>query len=822
MSRLVVRCAGMGFFLLCCTVGCTNSSSAPSGSRPGGSPSASESTGKAGTAGQPLPAGTSGTDEVVVRDGKQYWKEFPDVPYVPIMTEVDGISIPRIKQKQVEMQLAGKVPADVGNEYAKAHPGEPTTGDWVIIRFNAEPQSLNPVTETSAYQQYISSYVNEGLLRQNPETFEFEPHIAHRWVVEDTLKLSPDTPGSVRRLALGTSPAAGETEITVKNKEEKLEFKTTDGDGKPMGDAWVGLFAIGSIPGAPVTGYHNWSDSQGNLSLSGILPGKYRAVTGVEVYGHCVKKEDGAIEFTASSTAPSTAGASAENESKPRTFAKGEWVDLQAQTVWTYHLRDDVKWSDGTPYTSADVVFAYDVINNPIVDGDSIRVYYQDLVKCEATDAHTVRMKYRQQYFKAIEFTASITVYGAAKHALAKEFAEEGLTLTDEPLTEEQETAQKKVSVHGKKFGQAFNKSKSCNESPLGTGPYIIDKWERSDRVEVRRNPIYWRPELAGHLDKLIFRFIPDNVTALQALKAGEIDFFYRTTAEQYFEQLELPSEREWVQKDYVKSAWYSPGFRYVGWNLLRPIFQDRRVRIALSLLFDREDFLEKKMHKAGVTVACSSYYFGKMYDHQIKPLGYDPDVAKELLSEAGWIDSDNDGILDKDGKPFEFQFLYPPGNQLYEAQAAIMQKSLKQAGIKMDVRTYEWASFIDKIKNKDFDAVTLAWASPIEQDPYQIWHSSGAGLEARGSNHVSFNDPLADELIDTMRVTLDQKKRKLEEWSFDRILDREQPYMFLWTPQDFGVYHHRFQGVKWYKIRPGFDLSEWYVPKDQQLRGKG
>ena len=132
-----------------------------------------------------------------------------------------------------------------------------------------------------------------------------------------------------------------------------------------------------------------------------------------------------------------------------------------------------------------------------------------------------------------------------------------------------------------------------------------------------------------------------------------------------------------------------------------------------------------------------------------------------------------------------------------------------------------EWASFIDKVKNKDFDAVTLSWAQSLESDPYQLWHSSGASPEARGSNHCSFADPLADQLIDIIRLTLDEKKRIRAEWSLERILDSQQPYMFLFAPKDHGVYHKRFQGVKWYKLRPGFDLTEWYVPKEQQLRGK-
>jgi peptide/nickel transport system substrate-binding protein len=254
---------------------------------------------------------------------------------------------------------------------------------------------------------------------------------------------------------------------------------------------------------------------------------------------------------------------------------------------------------------------------------------------------------------------------------------------------------------------------------------------------------------------------------------------------------------------------------------MLKPIFKDRRVRIALSMMFDKQDFWEKKMHKAAMIISGSQYYFGPGYDHEVQPIGFDIPAAIDLLGEAGWVDSNGDGVLDKDGKKFEFELLFPPGNPSAEARALVMQKTYKEAGIVMNVRHLEWASYIDKIKNKDFDACFLAWAQPLESDPYQLWHSSGAGPEARGSNHCSFADPVADQLIDLIRLTLDKNKREKAHYSFHRILDREQPYMFTYAPKDMALYHNRLRGVKWYVVRPGFDLSEWYVPKDLQLRGK-
>jgi peptide/nickel transport system substrate-binding protein len=748
------------------------------------------------------------------------WPEYSDVPFVPVMSDVDGIDIPRVNLKAETLSLKGIIPADVGNDFAGKNPSKPETGGRLIVRFNSEPKSLNPIVETSAVQTYIGQYVNEALAWQNPETLEFEPHIAERWVAEDSVKLSSDYKGRERRVAIGDGEPAGELSIEYKAAKKDddpatLKFTTSDTQGKAVGGVWVGLYPDGKVPGAPTAGYHYWSKGDGSLAVSGIVPGKYKAKVGDELFGVTKENEDGSLSVTPKTPGNPLAADLKSGEAETLTIPKGEWVDVQRETIYTYFLRPDVKWSDGSPFTTKDLLFAYATINNQYVDGESLRVYYEDVIECDALDDVTIRLKYRRQYFKSFEFTMGLAAYTPSWNWFSNVFKEDGNTLTLERLTPAQEKAQKKVSVHGQTFGKFFNTDDRYNSAPLGTGPYTVELWERSDRVELQRNPNYWNKERGGYIDRFVFKFIPDNVTALQALRAGELDFFWNLTPGQYFEDLKGPPP--WVKDKYVKAAWYSPGFSYYGWNMLKPLFKDRRVRIALSLLFDKQEFLEKKLHGAGVVVAGSQYYFGTVYDHEVKPLGYDPNTAADLLAEAGWVDTDNDGILDRDGKKFEFTLIFPPGNPSAAARAAVIQKNYKQAGIKMEIRNFEWASFIDKVKAKDYDAVNLGWAQPLESDPFQIWHGSQAGPEKRGSNHVSFSDPLADQLIEQLRLTLDLEKRKKINASLQRIIDREQPYMFLYASKAFGVYHQRVRGVKWYRVRPGFDLTEWYIPKAEQ-----
>lgn len=756
-------------------------------------------------AGGPIVA-PPGWEAPEVADGK--WVGYPNVPYVPITQEVGDIDVPRVFDPPEGYKAGGEVPVDKNNPAAKGKTTQPVTGGSIAVRFNAEPKTLNPITESSAYQTYISQYTHDTLLWQNPETFEWEPHVAHKWVVEDSVKLRPDYEGSVRQVAEEAGEPAKTLQIEIKSApkdgEEELQpvkLTVSDAEGKPIPDAWVGLRKVGGTGEVEQL----WTKDDGTVEALAPEAGKYDVLVGDELYGELQEKDGGYLLVSKT-----------DEDAKPIELAKEDVIDVQRGTVFTYYLRDDVTWSDGTPFTSKDLEFANAVINNPFVDGDQIRVYYSDVVEVDGIDDYTVRMKYRKQYFQALEFTAGLSFYTPPLHLFEQYVKEKGKELTFERLDANSEGAQNKWSVHGQEFGKFFNQEDRYSRKPMGIGPYIVDEWSQQDRrLVLKRRENYWNDEHAGHLDQIIIKFIEDTPTALQALRAGEIDFFWRATPEQFYEELD-PAPK-WVQDRYVKADWFSPSFRYIGWNLKKPIFQDHRVRLALAMLFDKPDFFEKKVHGSGVMVSGSQYYFGPAYDHSVGTVGYDPQGARDLLADAGWIDTDGDGILDKGGKPFRFTFLYPPGSPLADAMVEMLQRGFRQAGIVMEVQRMEWAAFIERLQSRDFDAVTLAWASTLESDPYQIWHSSGAGEGNRGSNHVGFANKQADELITKARVALDPEERKRLFYSLHRVLDREQPYTFLWTEKDLGLYHQKFRGVKFYALRPGFDLREWYIPKELQ-----
>jgi peptide/nickel transport system substrate-binding protein len=202
-------------------------------------------------------------------------------------------------------------------------------------------------------------------------------------------------------------------------------------------------------------------------------------------------------------------------------------------------------------------------------------------------------------------------------------------------------------------------------------------------------------------------------------------------------------------------------------------------------------------------------------FNPNIQPWPYDPQRAMQLLDDAGWKDHDGDGIRDKDGVKFKFEFLGAVGSQVYPQLSPIIREEFRKAGIEVTEKVVDNTVMQQNLRDHHFDAMSQQWSSDLYQDPYQVWHSSSA--LNRGSNYISFKNPESDHLIEQARVEFDAEKRKQLYWKWQELINEEQPYTFLYYPEESAAYSKRFQNVKWVPVRPGYDLSTWFVPKASQ-----
>jgi len=458
------------------------------------------------------------------------------------------------------------------------------------------------------------------------------------------------------------------------------------------------------------------------------------------------------------------------------------WDISKDNKVITFHLRDDVKFHDGVPLTSEDVKYTYDKIMDPKSLAENKRGDFEYVSKVETPDKYTVKVTYKKPFASALE---SWGISVIPKHIYLKE---------------------------------DFLKSK-YNRAPIGSGPYIFEKWDSNQVIILKANPNYWggRP----HLDKIVFKMIPDHTVSFNSLLKEDLD----VDGVMPIQWVNMTNTPEFKNK-LDKLQYYTRSYYYIGWNSdgSNPFFNDKKVRQAMTYAMNRQQILDKIFY--GLGEICTGPFYPKSwaYDSTVKAYPFDLNKARQLLDEAGWKDTNNDGIREKNGKKFEFTFLYPSASKISEQMASIYQEDLKKIGVKMNVRKMEWVTFLELVHKRDFQACTMGWSLSIDPDPYMIWHSS---QRKDGLNYVGFNNPEADKLMEEARSMFDVKERAKRYHRLHQIINDEQPYTFLFYSPALVAVNKRFQGVEaspqglgLFQFYPG--QLDWWVPSNsQKYRGK-
>jgi len=464
------------------------------------------------------------------------------------------------------------------------------------------------------------------------------------------------------------------------------------------------------------------------------------------------------------------------------------WEVSDDKLTYTIHLRKGVRWHDFTDPTTGDrftdvevtahdFKFYVDVIRNPGIDCEAIRGYFEDLDRIEVVDDYTFKVIWKKRYFRSYDLTLGLG-------PLPRHF----------------------YRFDPKKPAE-FNDNFKRNRMIVGCGPWIFDHWEKGNQFVFVRNEDYYGPK--PYLRERRIRVIKDPNARLTALKNGEID-------------LVSPTQDQWVKqtagKDFAerfnKLKYTSLGYSYIGYNMRKDLFKDRRVRLALTHCIDRERILREVYHGLARIVTGNFFIDSAYYDHSIKPWPFDLNRAKQLFTEAGWKDSDGDGILDRNGKKFEFTFLLIQGSANQPRYAAIMKEDLAKVGVKLNILPVEWSVYTERLNEWNFDVCSLGWALDYESDPHQLWHSSWAD-KRRSSNHVGFKNDEADEIIMQARREFDLDKRIALYKRFHRIMHEEQPYTFLFSAYALVAVDKRFRNVKAYPL--GLHSNSFWVPKAEQ-----
>ena len=446
------------------------------------------------------------------------------------------------------------------------------------------------------------------------------------------------------------------------------------------------------------------------------------------------------------------------------------WQVSADQKTITFKLKPNLKWADGKPLTSQDVLFTWKLV----IDEKTRSPYasdYQLVKSATAPNASTFSVTYDQAYAPALDSWAGLQVL--PKHLLENQ------------------------DIHTTAFAR----------NPVGSHYYKLDSWTHGENIKLSRNPTSVLG--AAKIDKLVTRIIPDNSAQFLELMAGNIDLMGLDPIK--YSRI-IPARPE-LQKKLALYKELGNSYTYMGFNLKHKPFDDIRVRKAINYAIDKQEIIDGVYLGLGINIA-SPYKPGTRWSNpDLKPYPYDPNKAKALLKEAGFVDSDGDGILERDGKPFAFEIITNQ-NKEREKSAVLIQRRLKEIGIDVQIRSIEWASFISRfIKTGDFDVVVLGWSLSLDPDQFSIWHSSQN--QPGQFNFIGYNNPQIDKLLEQGRLELDPEKRMKIYHEFAKVLLEDCPIVYLSAGYGLTAIHKRVKGID--SPAPpagiGYNSHEWYIP---------
>ncbi|NNC95904.1 MAG: ABC transporter substrate-binding protein [Chitinophagales bacterium] len=477
-----------------------------------------------------------------------------------------------------------------------------------------------------------------------------------------------------------------------------------------------------------------------------------------------------------------------------------------------YEIRPEAKWDNGTDVTGHDVEFTIKTAMNPKVDAEHLRPYLEFLTDIEIDKDNPKKFIFwcKNKYFDAVFGS------GGQAHILPEYHYDPEKLMRKVDLSEfsdPKRVEELRSDPDLMKFAQAFNSEKYQRESEFisGSGAYTLEKWTTQQRITLVRKENWWGDALKGvqpvfdaEPKKLTYEIINDQTTSITALKDQSLDVMRGIKAKDYTDL----QKNDKVKKIYHLFEPMAFAYTYLGMNMKKAELADVRVRKAIGHLLDREQIIEIVLY--GLADPTNGP-FNPVKPYYNKSLtGFDFNVAKanQLLDEAGWVDSDSDGIRDKmiEGKKHSLKLVYKynSGNATREQIGLFLQETAKQAGIAIEVVSREWTVFIDETKKHDFEIYCGGWVQdPISDDPKQLWHTNSYN---GGSNYVGFGNAKSDALIEKIQETIIEEDRYKMYMELQQIIADETPYIFIYSPRNLISISKRFDNAEAYIARPGYN----------------
>ncbi|MBV9775046.1 MAG: peptide-binding protein [Gemmatimonadetes bacterium] len=441
----------------------------------------------------------------------------------------------------------------------------------------------------------------------------------------------------------------------------------------------------------------------------------------------------------------------------------------------TFKLRRDVSWHDGRPVTAEDVKFTFDLAKNPESAAGVISTYLGQVKSATVVDPYTIRFDFVAPHAQALE---DFWWAPLPKHLLQ--------------------------GVAPAQLAQA-----PYNLKPVGSGPFKLVSWQQGQALTLEANPRF--PQALGgrpRLDRVIFRIIPEATTRMTEVASGTVDVDYSI----------LPDEAKQLQTQRGLRLEHYPSreMTFLGWNNEREMFRDARVRRALTMAVDRQRIIQALMFGFARPASAVIPAFSP-FNPGLQPLPFDPAGAKQLLAQAGWQDTNGDGIVEKGGQPLRFTIITNASNQLFQDIATVVQQQLKGVGVDAQIRTMEFQTLLQQHKARDYDAIITNWTwDYFRPDPTPLF-SCAEARKPKSANRSGYCNPQADQLMQAGLRETDPAKAKQTWTQFSQLLQQDQPLTLLyWTEEIAGV-GPKLEGAQMDARSKLVNVARWWIPANRR-----
>lgn len=483
-------------------------------------------------------------------------------------------------------------------------------------------------------------------------------------------------------------------------------------------------------------------------------------------------------------------------------------INEDGTILMDFEIREAATWDNNTPITAEDVAFTLKAIKNPKVNCNHLRGWFEfvEAVDIDPNNPKKFRVRCNRSYLLAETAIGAMSVFPSYFYDPQNLMSKFTISELNDPKNLEALKTNPRIIDFAEDFNTKFTHDAA---SIVGCGPYFVASMSTHQYVKLERKSSWWGDNvdvdyIAAYPQTILFKIIDDDNNALMSLKEEEIDVM-TFISEDDFSDLR---ENERALRNFNLYTPDAFAYRYIGMNMKSKKLKDVKVRNALAHLIDKDVIIDEVCNGFAAPVYGPVSPLKQNYNPNLPKFGFDLDRAKELLSEAGWIDSDGDNVLDKiiDGDKIDLtlKFTYPQGKQFYKDVAQILKDEAERIGIKIELHASEWSVLQDDLKDRDFELICLGWGqTPMLDDFKQIWHTSS--IIRDGTNYVSFGNEQTDRLIDLIRETMDDEKRQEMYQVFQEMVVREHPYIFLVSPKLCMAISKKFKNAKPTSMRPGY-----------------